>query len=613
MRSILPLLPLLGSTAAQAFPPAPKGATVVRSELFEGAEVSFKKTSICETTEGVNSYSGYVKIPKELLHPIASEWEDGAAAHMFFWYFEARNDPENAPTAIYLGGGPGTTSFDGMSDFPCRFNPDANSTTLNEFSWNNHVNMLYIDQPLDTGFSYVSLANGVSNLLTKKFTPLKEGDSLPELNATFRQATFNEGKPETIINNTASAARTLWAFSQVWMNDFPEQRTINDELSLWAVSYGGFYGPGTFEYFQDQNDLIKNNETGALPNATPLNLATLGLADACIDTRAMAMGYPTFAYNNTFGLQIYPEEVFEKAMAAIVEPEKGCYALIDQCRKLAEQGDPLSYGSNKTVNEACVAASKTCFFGIQAAYSEAGDRSPFDVTHSNITIFPKPYQDAFFNNRWVQEELGVPLNFTISSAKTNLAFMMQTGDPMRRSLHSLERVMESGVNVAMIYGDRDYRCNWFGGENVSLSLDFSSANEFRSAGYEPITTNCSYQGGFVREHGPLSFSRIFQAGHGVGGYQPETLSKLFDRVMFGKDVATGKVTLAEVEGGYSTKGKDQVRDVKNEVPEPVKNTCYLMQAPTSCTKEQLAALADGSALIEDYVVVKPDGVAPAPL
>jgi carboxypeptidase D len=83
--------------------------------------------------------------------------------------------------------------------------------------------------------------------------------------------------------------------------------------------------------------------------------------------------------------------------------------------------------------------------------------------------------------------------------------------------------------------------------------------------------------------------------------------------MFGKDVATGKVTLAEVKGGYSTKGPDQVRDVKNEVPEPVKNTCYLMQAPTSCTKEQLAALANGSALIEDYVVVKPDGVAPAPL
>lgn len=45
------------------------------------------QTSICETTEGVNSYSGYVKIPKELLRPIANEWEDGAAAHMFFWYF----------------------------------------------------------------------------------------------------------------------------------------------------------------------------------------------------------------------------------------------------------------------------------------------------------------------------------------------------------------------------------------------------------------------------------------------------------------------------------------------------------------------------------------------
>ncbi|CAH0043750.1 unnamed protein product [Clonostachys solani] len=612
MRWITPFLPLLGGTAiAQTFVPAPRNTTVIKSTLFEGAEISFKKTSICETTEGVNSYAGYVKIPKRLL-PDASGWPEGLSANLFFWYFEARNNPATAPTSLYMGGGPGTTSFDGMSDFPCFFNHDSNSTTLNKFSWNNNVNMLYVDQPVGTGFSYVTLVNGFKDLLTREFTPVENEAELPPLNATVRQATFDPSDPITTTNNTMSVARTMWVFTQVWLKDFPKRQTNNEQLSLWAASYGGFYGPAVFHYFQEQNGLIQNNQAAALPNAKVLNLATLGLTDACVDARAMAQGYPTFAYNNTFGLEVYSKEVYELIMANITDSAEGCYGLIDRCRALAEEGDPQSFGANQTVNEACMAATNLCFFQLQGIYSQLSDRSAYDVTLSNITVVPEPYNDAFYNQRWVQEELGVPVNFTITSDMTQALFMTQVGDPMRRSLNSLERVLEGGANVALVYGDRDYRCNWFGGENVSLSLSFDSADQFRAAGYEHIKTNCSYQGGFVREHGKLSFSRIFQAGHGVGNYQPETLSKVFDRAMFKHDVATGRVNLRE-DAGYSSKGPGDIRNVKNQIPASVNNTCFLSQTTNSCTNEQLEALADGSAIIRDFVVVEPEGVPPVPL
>jgi carboxypeptidase C (cathepsin A) len=45
---------------------------------------------------------------------------------------------------------------------PCRINNDSSSVTPNPFSWNNEVNMLYIDQPIGTGFSYGNETVGTS-------------------------------------------------------------------------------------------------------------------------------------------------------------------------------------------------------------------------------------------------------------------------------------------------------------------------------------------------------------------------------------------------------------------------------------------------------------------
>jgi carboxypeptidase C (cathepsin A) len=71
-------------------------------------------------------------------------------------------------------------------------------------------------------------------------------------------------------------------------------------------------------------------------------------------------------------------------------------------------------------------------------------------------------------------------------------------------------LLKRGVKVALVYGDKDYQCNWLGGEAISLAL---GSSDFHKAGYANIETNASYVGGLVRQYGNLSFSRIFQAGH----------------------------------------------------------------------------------------------------
>lgn len=229
----------LGTVAtAQSFVAPPTNVERVLSEKFPGASISYKQVhNLCETTEGVRSFSGYVHLPQSLI-PDATEWREDMSANFFFWYLgmctvierrlmksltqcciEARNDPESAPTAIYLGGGPGYTSFDGSSVFPCYVNSDSNSTTLNEHSWNKNVNMLYIDQPLGTGFSYTNIANGTLDLVSRNFTLAASGDEVPESSLTMLPATIQPSDLSTITNTTMSAARSLWRFAQVWFNE----------------------------------------------------------------------------------------------------------------------------------------------------------------------------------------------------------------------------------------------------------------------------------------------------------------------------------------------------------------------------------------------------------
>ena len=73
------------------------------------------KEGVCETTPGVKSYAGYVDLsPTE---------------HTFFWFFEARHDPKNAPITLWLNGGPGSDSLIGLFEElgPCRINKDNES------------------------------------------------------------------------------------------------------------------------------------------------------------------------------------------------------------------------------------------------------------------------------------------------------------------------------------------------------------------------------------------------------------------------------------------------------------------------------------------------------
>jgi serine carboxypeptidase-like clade 4 len=77
---------------------------------------------------------------------------------LFYWLFESRKSPSTDPLVLVLNHGIGLTSQVAIffENGPYRLNPDNITLHTNPYSWTNIANVLFVDAPLGTGFSYIS-------------------------------------------------------------------------------------------------------------------------------------------------------------------------------------------------------------------------------------------------------------------------------------------------------------------------------------------------------------------------------------------------------------------------------------------------------------------------
>jgi carboxypeptidase C (cathepsin A) len=142
---------------------------------------------------------------------------------------------------------------------PCKFELGTHDTGPfnNTFSWNNNVNMLYIDQPVQVGFSLGT-------------------------NAT---------------SSTEGASPYVWRLIQAFYAAFPEYKSR--DLGIFTESYGGHYGAHFAKYIQVQNK-VKAGEH--------VNLVALGINNGWHDSMLQEPAYIDFALNNSYRPLITPEE-----------------------------------------------------------------------------------------------------------------------------------------------------------------------------------------------------------------------------------------------------------------------------------------------------------------
>ncbi|CAG8515833.1 4897_t:CDS:2 [Acaulospora colombiana] len=150
----------------------------------------------------------------------------------------ALKNPSSSPLTLWLNGGPGCSSMDGLFEEigPCYTNNDGSNTLTNSNSWISISNLLFVDQPVGTGFSYT----------TGNYT----------------------------VGSTEQSTADLYTFLQLFFQRFPEYSKL--DFHVFGESYAGHYIPAIAKKIVDNNALINSNKSQGIT----INLKSIGMGNA---------------------------------------------------------------------------------------------------------------------------------------------------------------------------------------------------------------------------------------------------------------------------------------------------------------------------------------------
>lgn len=440
---------------------APAEATDVQTIVSpSGVNITYKEPGaegICETTEGVRSFTGFVNLAEDV--------------HSFFWFFESRNDPANDPITLWLNGGPGSDSLLGLFQElgPCNVTEEL-ETQLNQYSWNEVSNLMFLSQPVGVGFSYGHKEEG--DVVAGQFQNATQAE-----NITGRYPLINA----TAISTTELAAIAAWEVLQGFFSALPELspdvgEVTNRPFHLATQSYGGHWGPTFYRHFVEQNQKVANGSLEGIE----MNMDSLLIVNGLIDEAIQAPYYPTFAANNTYDATPLNQTVLDFMWFANDWPQ-GCQAQLQSCAALDR--------STLRGTQACSSATFACRNNVEYPWYSFSELGTYDI-RVNSTVGaddPPTFFIDYLNQASIQEALGVDTNYTSTSNNEVYNAFQQSGDFVYPNfLEDLEWLLEQPVRINLVYGDSDYICNWYGGEAVALAANYSNTESFNAAGYTPL-------------------------------------------------------------------------------------------------------------------------------
>eukprot|EP00062_Callorhinchus_milii_P015095 gi/632964986/ref/XP_007898667.1/ PREDICTED: probable serine carboxypeptidase CPVL [Callorhinchus milii] len=215
------------------------GKPLMLTPYLEAGEIEkARELSLVGPLEGpvVKSYSGYLTVNKT------------CNSNLFFWFFPAQTQPETAPVLLWLQGGPGGTSMFGLFVEHGPYVVAENLTLeARKVSWTSKYSMLYIDNPVGTGFSFTD-------------------------------------KKECYAQNEDDVGRDLYSALIQFFQIFHEYQ--KNDFYATGESYAGKYVPAVGYYIHTHNPAAK----------VKINFKGIAIGDGLCDPEVMLGGYAEFMY-----------------------------------------------------------------------------------------------------------------------------------------------------------------------------------------------------------------------------------------------------------------------------------------------------------------------------
>ncbi|CDP02851.1 unnamed protein product [Coffea canephora] len=409
-------------------------------------------------------YAGFVTVNEE------------AGRTLFYWFFEAAEDPASKPLVLWLNGGPGCSSIAyGVAEEigPFHVEKDGKHLYLNPYSWNQAANMLFLDSPVGVGYSY-------SN------TP-----------------------SDHLNNGDLRTAADSHAFLLKWFDRFPQYKGRDFYIS--GESYAGHYVPQLSQAVVRHNSATKDKT---------INFKGFMVGNALFDDFHDHLGLFQFLWS----AGMISDQTFKKLnifcdLDSFILPKESCGKILDIADK--EIGNIDQYS---VFTPAC-----TANFSVMNQFLKRRNK----VGHLRRAYDPctEQHSTVYFNLPKVQHALHVyNRSNSFKWATCSDDVYNNWKDSPRSVLNIYHELLNAGIRIWVFSGDTDAVLPV---TSTRYSLD---ALKLRTVGPWRPWYDDGQVGGWTQQYEGLNFVTVRGAGHEVPLHRPKQALTLFKSFISGNSL-----------------------------------------------------------------------------
>ncbi|CAF1233876.1 unnamed protein product [Adineta steineri] len=335
---------------------------------------------------------------------------------LFFWHFERKYPSDKLRTVIWLNGGPGCSSLIGawMAIGPFRFQ-DENTMIENDGSWHLYTNLLFVDQPVGTGFSTIDT--------------------------------------DSFIHELDEMTNQFLIFLDQYIKIFPE--LLENDIYLAGQSYAGQYIPYIAQAILEQRSTLK--------------LRGLLIGNGWVDPVTAYKSYLPFAVANK--LVIENSELYNRINIEVKQCEdalskqvhvsgEACYPILEE---IMENG-AMNNHHRQNQKDRCV---NMYDIRLDDTFPECGENWPPD----------KKYLTFYLRRQDVMSSIHIhdkKVEWTQCSSSVHKTF---TADISKPSITLLPDLLQQ-IPIILYSGEYDLICNHWGTEAIIDSMTWNGGTGF---------------------------------------------------------------------------------------------------------------------------------------